>query len=155
MEFIDHIVPVEDTTVLDVLDQALDDLLGHPANGRISVSVPSEHHAAYAEATTYLTRINSTGALRSDDFDLDYVLTRARLAPPGARLQALREGAVTLARDRRAGVADTLAVTSALTWLEAGISLGPRRFFLMDGEWYEAGSAYVDECRAAVAALGA
>ncbi|WP_328976062.1 TIGR04141 family sporadically distributed protein [Streptomyces canus] len=153
LEFVDHLAPVEDTTTLEALDQALDDLLGHPSDGRISVSVPSEHHAAYAEATTYVTRINSSGALRSDDFDPGYVLTRARLAPPGERLRALREGTVTLARDRRAGVADTLAVTSALTWLEAGMSLGSRRFFLMEGEWYEAGAAYVDECRAAVAAL--
>ncbi|WP_327224133.1 TIGR04141 family sporadically distributed protein [Streptomyces platensis] len=153
LEFVDHIAPVEDTTTLDVLDQALDDLLGHPADGRISVSVPSEHHAAYAEATTYVTRINSSGALRSDDFDPEYVLTRARLTQPGERLRALREGTVTLARDRRAGVVDMLAVTSALTWLEAAVSVGSGRFFLMDGEWYEAGSAYVDECRAAVAAL--
>ncbi|MFJ5995459.1 TIGR04141 family sporadically distributed protein [Streptomyces sp. NPDC092370] len=153
LEFVDHIAPVEDTATLDVLDQALDDLLGRPADGRISVSVPSEHHAAYTEATTYVTRINSPGALRSDDFDPDYVLTRARLTPPGERLRALREGTVTLARDRRAGVADTLAVTSALTWLEAAVSVGSGRYFLMDGEWYEAGSAYVDECRAAVAAL--
>ncbi|MFM9695488.1 TIGR04141 family sporadically distributed protein [Streptomyces europaeiscabiei] len=109
---------------------------------------------AYAEATTYMTQINSSnGALRSDDFDLGYVLTRARLAQPGQRLKALREGTVTLARDRRAGAAGTLGVTSALTWLETGVSLGPRRFFLMDGEWYEAGAAYVEECRAAVRAL--
>lgn len=153
LEFVDHIVPLEDATILDVLGQALDDLLGLPADGRISVSVPSGHHAAYAEATTYVTRINSPGALRSDDFDPGYVLTRARLAPPGERLKVLREGTVALARDRRAGMVDTLAVTSALAWLEAGISLGSRRFFLMDGEWYEAGSAYVDECRAAVTAL--
>jgi uncharacterized protein (TIGR04141 family) len=153
LEFVDHIAPVEDTTTLDVLNQGLDDLLGRPADGRISVSVPSEHHAAYAEATTYVTRINSSGALRSDDFEPDYVLTRARLTPPGERLRALREGTVTLARGRRAGVADTLAVTSALTWLEAAVSVGSGRFFLMEGEWYEAGSGYVDECRAAVATL--
>ncbi|WP_258055883.1 TIGR04141 family sporadically distributed protein [Streptomyces sp. Ru62] len=153
LEFVDHIVPVSDTRTVDTLDQALDDRLGRPADGLISVSVPSEHHEAYAEATTYLTRINSTGALRSDEFDLGYVLTRARLAPRGRRLRALREGTVTLARDRRAGAADTLAVTSALTWLETGVSLGSRRFFLMDGEWYEAGAAYTEECRVTVSAL--
>ncbi|MDX3542471.1 TIGR04141 family sporadically distributed protein [Streptomyces europaeiscabiei] len=154
LEFVDHIVPVSAPTTLDALDEALDDRLGRPADGSISVCVPSEHHMAYAEATTYMTQINSSnGALRSDDFDLGYVLTRARLAQPGQRLKALREGAVTLARDRRARATDTLAVTSALTWLETGVSLGPRRFFLMDGEWYEAGAAYVEECRAAVRAL--
>ncbi|MFD7232476.1 TIGR04141 family sporadically distributed protein [Streptomyces sp. NPDC059881] len=153
LEFVDHIVPVEDATTLHALDRTLDDRLGLPAAGHVSVSVPPEHLAAYVEATTYVTQINSTGSLRSDDFDLGYVLARARLAQPGRRLKALREGTVTLARDRRAGMTDTLAVTSALTWLEAGISLDSRRFFLMEGEWYEAGSAYVDECRAAVTAL--
>ncbi|MGW7382929.1 TIGR04141 family sporadically distributed protein [Streptomyces sp. NPDC054794] len=153
LEFVDHIVPVGDATTLDALDQALDDRLGRPADGRISIAVPSEHHAAYTEATTYMTQINSSGALRSSDFDLGYVLTRARLAPPGRRLKALREGTVTLARDRGARAVDTLAVTSALSWLEAGISLGSRRFFLMDGEWYEAGAAYVEECQATVRAL--
>ncbi|MBZ9638969.1 TIGR04141 family sporadically distributed protein [Streptomyces sp. PSKA30] len=69
-EFVDHIVPVSDTTTLDALDRALDDRLGRPVNGRISVSVPSGHHVAYAETTTYMTQINSPGALRSDDFDL-------------------------------------------------------------------------------------
>ncbi|RPE44393.1 uncharacterized protein (TIGR04141 family) [Streptomyces sp. Ag109_O5-1] len=153
LEFVDHIVPVSDTSTLDALDKALDGRLGRPAEGDISVSVPFGHHTAYAEATAYLTQVNSPGALRSEDFDLDYLLTRARLAPPGRRLKALRDGTVTLAKDRRAGTADTLAVTSALTWLETGIPLGARRFFLMDGEWYEAGSAYVEECRATVAAL--
>jgi uncharacterized protein (TIGR04141 family) len=153
LEFVDHIVPVSDTTTVDALDQALDDRLGRPADGLISVSVPSEHHEAYADATTYMTQINSKGALRSDDFDLEYVLTRARLAQPGRRLKALRDGTVTLARDRRAGAADTLTVTSALNWLETCISLDSRRFFLMDGEWYEAGAAYVEECQATVKAL--
>ncbi|GGM86061.1 TIGR04141 family sporadically distributed protein [Streptomyces fuscichromogenes] len=153
LEFVDHIVPVSDTSTLDALDRALDDRLGHPADGDISISVPFGHHTAYTEATTYLTQINSRGALRSEDFDLGYLLTRARLTPPGRRLKALRDGTVTLAKDRGAGTADTLAVTSALTWLETGIPLGARRFFLMEGEWYEAGSAYVEECRATVAAL--
>ncbi|MFF7066655.1 TIGR04141 family sporadically distributed protein [Streptomyces pseudovenezuelae] len=154
LEFVDHIVPVSDPTTLDTLHESLDDRLGRPDEGSFSVCVPSEHHTAYAEATTYTTQINSdNGALLSDDFDLGYVLTRARLAPPGLRLKALREGTVTLARGRRRGIADTLAVTSALTWLEAGMSLGSRRFFLMDGEWYEAGAAYVEECRATVQAL--
>ncbi|MET9100697.1 TIGR04141 family sporadically distributed protein [Streptomyces antibioticus] len=153
LEFVDHIVPVNAPATLDALDEVLDDRLGRPADGSVSAAVPSEHHMAYAEATTYLTQINSPGALRSDDFDLGYVLTRARLAPPGQRLRALREGTVTLAGDRLVRAADTLAVTNALTWLETGVSLGPRRFFLMDGEWYEAGAAYVEECQAAVRAL--
>ncbi len=154
LEFVDHIAPVSDQTVLDALERDLDDRLGRPADGRISASVPSDHYVAYTEATTYMTRINSTDAWRSDDFDLGYVLTRCRLAPPGRRLKVLRDGTVTLAGDhRRAGAVDTLAVTTALSWLEVDTSLDSRRFFLLEGEWYEAGASYVVECRAAVAAL--
>ncbi|MFJ8282497.1 TIGR04141 family sporadically distributed protein [Streptomyces griseoviridis] len=154
LEFVDHIAPVSDPTILDALDETLDDRLGRPHEGSFSVCVPAEHHTAHAEATTYMTQINSdNGALVSDDFDLGYVLTRARLAPPGRRLKALREGTVTLARGHGKRIADTLAVTSALTWLETGVSLGSRRFFLMDGEWYEAGAAYVEECQATLRAL--
>ncbi|MCU4746519.1 MULTISPECIES: TIGR04141 family sporadically distributed protein [unclassified Streptomyces] len=153
LEFIDHIAPVDDPVVLAALEADLDERLGRPADGQISVAVPTEHHAAFTEATTYLTRINSTEARGSDAFDLDYVLGRARLAPPGGRLAVLRAGKVTLARERLAGPADTLAVTSALTWLETVLAIDSRRFFLTEGAWYEAGVAYVEECRAAVAGL--
>ncbi len=153
LEFVDHIMPVKDEPTFTALDQALDELLGHPDDGRVSVSVPSDHHDAYAAATVYRTRINSRDAFESDAFDLHYVLTRARLAHAGERLSVLREGTVTLLRDRYAGAAETLAVTSAVEWLETEIALGPRRFCLMDGEWYEIGSAYLEETAATVAGL--
>ncbi|MDI6408494.1 MULTISPECIES: TIGR04141 family sporadically distributed protein [Streptomyces] len=153
LEFVDHVVPVGDVRTLTVLEQALDDLLGGPADGRVAVSVPGAHHTPHTEATCFLTRINSNDAFRSEEFDLGYVLGRARLAPPGQRVQALREGTVTLARDRRAGVTSTLALTRALDWLETAVAIDSRRFFLMEGEWYEAGSTYVEECAATVAAL--
>ncbi|MFE7511030.1 TIGR04141 family sporadically distributed protein [Streptomyces sp. NPDC057540] len=119
----------------------------------MAVSVPSAHQEAFAEATAYLTRINSRDARHTDGLDLGYVLERARLAPCGRRLAVLREGTVTLARDRRARAVDTLAITDVLSWLEVEISLGSRRFFLLDREWYEVGATYVEESRAAVAAL--
>ncbi|WP_301124600.1 TIGR04141 family sporadically distributed protein [Streptomyces cacaoi] len=153
LEFVDHVVPVSDFATLGILDRALDDRLGQPADGQISISVPGEHQAAHAEATTYFTQINSREAYESEDFCLDYVLSRARVAPSGQRLKVLREGTVTLARDRWKRATDTLAVTRAVNWLETGIPIGSRRFFLMEGEWYEAGSAYVEECAATVAAL--
>ncbi|WP_414167764.1 TIGR04141 family sporadically distributed protein [Streptoverticillium reticulum] len=153
LEFVDHIVPVKDEPTLSALDQALDKMLGRPADGRIAVSVPSDHHDAYAAATAYRTRINSTGAFDSDAFDLDYALTRARLARPGERLDVLREGTVTLLRDRYMGPTEVLAVTSAVVWLETEISLGSRRFCLMDGEWYEIGAAYLEETANVVAGL--
>jgi uncharacterized protein (TIGR04141 family) len=119
------------------LERTLDGRLGGPAD------VPSDARPAHAEATTYLTRIDKTGELRTDDFDLGYVLTRVRLVPSGRRVTALCEGTVTLARDPQARTVDTLAVTSALNRLEAATSLGPRRFFLLDGGWYKAGAVRV------------
>ncbi|MFI9599960.1 TIGR04141 family sporadically distributed protein [Streptomyces sp. NPDC052043] len=153
LEFVDHIVPAKDGPTVAALDQALDEALGRPADGRISVSVPSDHHDAYSTATTYRTRINSVDAFASDAFDLDYVLTRARLARANRRLNALREGTVTLLRDRYAGTSEVLAVTSAMDWLETEMALGSRRFCLMDGEWYEIGAAYLQETAATVAGL--
>ncbi|PVC95184.1 TIGR04141 family sporadically distributed protein [Streptomyces sp. CS147] len=153
LEFVDRIVPVGDPSTLATLERAMDDRLGMRGDARIAVSVPVDLHEVYAEATVCLTRINSDDARHADDFDLGYVLERARLAPAGQRLPALREGTVTLARDRRSKAFHTLAVTDALSWLEVEVSLGPRRFFLLEGEWYEAGAAYVGECRAAVTAL--
>ncbi|MFF3425168.1 TIGR04141 family sporadically distributed protein [Streptomyces sp. NPDC002602] len=153
LEFIDRIAPVGDPSTLEALERTLDDRLGLTGGERIAISVPFDHHEAYTEATTYLTRINSTEARRSDSFDLCYVLERARLAPSGRRLAVLREGTVTLARDRRGSAGEMLAVTNALSWLEAEVSLGPLRFFLLDGEWYEVGATYVEECRAAVTAM--
>ncbi|MFH9367732.1 TIGR04141 family sporadically distributed protein [Streptomyces sp. or20] len=153
LEFVDRIVPVSNPSTLATLERALDGRLGMRGAARIAVSAPADLHEVYGEATTYLTRINSGDARHSDDFDLGYVLERARLAQAGQRLAALREGTVTLARNRGAKAFHTLAVTDALSWLEAEVSLGPRRFFLLEGEWYEAGTAYAEECRAVVTAL--
>ena len=42
---------------------------------------------------------------------------------------------------------DQLGGACAIKWLEASASLGPRRFFLMDGKWYEIGAQYVSGAR--------
>jgi uncharacterized protein (TIGR04141 family) len=46
-----------------------------------------------------------------------------------------------------------LAGGSAIKWLEAEISLGPRRFFLFDGQWYEIDAGYLQTHHAQVARL--
>jgi Family of unknown function (DUF6119) len=38
-------------------------------------------------------------------------------------------------------------------WLEASVALGSRRFFLMDGDWFEIGSDYVRASREAIGRL--
>lgn len=147
LEFVDHIVPVTDAVTRAGLDAALDRLLGAPPDGRISFSVPFDLHHTYAEATAYRTRIGSTDAFLSDAFDLSYVLTRARICRAGARLAALRDGTVTLHRDSSPRCSVPLAITHALDWLQADISLGSRKYCLLDGDWYELGAGYLDSVR--------
>ncbi|MFF1692075.1 TIGR04141 family sporadically distributed protein [Streptomyces sp. NPDC058257] len=147
LEFVDHIVPVTDAVTRAGLDAALDRLLGAPPDGRISFSVPLDLHDTSAEATAYRTRIGSIDAFLSDAFDLSYVLTRARICRPGTRLAALRDGTVTLHRDPSPRYAVPLATTHALDWVQADVSLGSRKYCLLDGDWYELGAGYIDSVR--------
>ncbi|WP_372344167.1 TIGR04141 family sporadically distributed protein [Streptomyces sp. KL116D] len=153
LEFVDHIVPITDATILTALETALDRHLAGPADGRISYSVPLGLHNEYAEATAYRTRIGSAEAFRSHRFDLDYILTRTRVQRSGERLTALRNGTVTLHRDSSPRSSEPLATTRALDWLQADISLGARKFCLLDGDWYELGARYLDSVRAGLERL--
>lgn len=153
LEFVEHIVPVKDEATLTRLEQALDDLLGAPPDGRLAMTVPVDQWDDHALARSFHVRIASREAGRSDEFDLGYLLHRARLQPSGQRVEALRRGTVTLHRHHRAAPQDQLSSTQALRWLEAGISLGAHRFCLLEGDWYEIGAEYLDAARSTVARL--
>jgi uncharacterized protein (TIGR04141 family) len=148
LEFVEHVVPVDDPRLLTRLEAALDDLLGQRQDGRISVAVPADHWDDYTTARAFRARINSDAAGRStDDFDLDYVLCRARVQRAGTRVTALRDGTITLYRHSRADRADEIWTSSALRWIEAEVSLDWRRFFLMDEHWYEIDQEYLKAIR--------
>ncbi len=148
LEFVEHVVPVGDPGLVARLEAILDDLLGQEPDGRISVSVPADHWDDYMAARAFRARINSDAADRStDDFDLEYVLCRARIQRAGSRVAALREGTVTLYRHDRADRADEIWTSSALRWIEAEVFLGSRRFFLMDEHWYEIDQEYLKAIR--------
>ncbi|MEU1782417.1 TIGR04141 family sporadically distributed protein [Streptomyces abikoensis] len=148
LEFVEHVVPVDDPSVLTLLEAALDDLLGREPDGSISAAVPADHWDDYTASRAFRARINSDAAGRStDDFDLDYVLSRARVQRAGSRVAALREGTVTLYRHSRAARADEIWASGALRWIEAEVSLESRRFFLMDERWYEADQEYLKSIR--------
>jgi uncharacterized protein (TIGR04141 family) len=66
----------------------------------------------------------------------------------GERVKTLRCGHVSL-NDDEAGK-EVLACASADKWLEANVSYGTRRFFLMDGDWFEIGADYVRASRDAI-----
>ncbi|GGW62049.1 hypothetical protein GCM10010503_44080 [Streptomyces lucensis JCM 4490] len=154
LEFVEHVVPVDDPSLLTSLEAALDDLLGREPDGSISAAVPADHWDDYTASRAFRARINSDTAGRStDDFNLDYVLSRARVQRPGSRVAALREGTVTLYRHSRADRADEIWASGALRWIEAEVSLGSRRFFLMDEHWYEIDQGYLQTIRTHVERL--
>lgn len=69
----------------------------------------------------------------------------------GELVKVLRCGQVFLNGDE-AGK-EVLASARADKWLEADVSVGARRFFLMDGDWFEIGADYVRASRDAISRL--
>ena len=63
----------------------------------------------------------------TDDIDLDYVLSRARVQRDGTCVAALREGTVTLYQHSCADRADEIWTSSALRWIEVEVLLDSRR----------------------------
>jgi uncharacterized protein (TIGR04141 family) len=154
LEFVEHVVPVDDPTLLTRLEAALDDLLGEEPDGRISAAVPADHWDDYTAARALRARIASDAAGRStDDFDLDYILCRARIQRAGSRVAALRSGTVTLYRHSRADRTDEIWASTALRWIEAEVSLDSHRFFLMDEHWYGIDQEYLKTIRSHVERL--
>ncbi|RLL68725.1 DUF6119 family protein [Streptomyces sp. Z26] len=153
LEFVEHITPVRDAATLKLLDAALDTALGEPADDRIVSAVPAEIWQPYQMASMFRITVNSSEPGHRDDFDLSYLLNRARVQRHGMRLGALRAGTVTGYRYPHRGGREQLFTTSALRWIEAQISLESRRFCLTDGEWYELGARFVDQIRATIARL--
>ncbi|MFF1655755.1 TIGR04141 family sporadically distributed protein [Streptomyces sp. NPDC058255] len=153
LEFVEHIVPVKDDDLITRLEERLDDMLGEQPDGRIAVAVPSDHWDAYGVAQAFATKVHSKDAYLTDDFSLEYVLNRARVQRPGTRFAALRDGTVTLYTHTRAEKGDIIWTSSVLRWIEAEVALGVRRFFLLDGQWYEIGEAYLEAIRAQVERL--
>ncbi len=148
LEFVEHVVPVDDPSLVTRLEAVLDDLLGQEPDGRISVAVPADHWHDYTATRAFRAKINSDVAGRStDDFDLDYILCRARVQRAGMRVTALREGFVTLYGHSRADRVDEIWMSSALRWIEAEVSLDAHRFFLMDEHWYEIDQEYLKAIR--------
>lgn len=153
LTFVEHIMPVKDDSLIAQLEDAFDDLLGRPDEGRVVAAVPADRWEDYLAARATLVRINSREGRVSADFDLAYLLDRLRTQRTGSRVAALRGGRVVLYDDSRARSGDTLWSSSAIRWVEADVALGERRFFLLDADWYEIGPAYLRSIRSNVERL--
>ncbi|WP_326801002.1 TIGR04141 family sporadically distributed protein [Streptomyces sp. NBC_01788] len=153
LEFVEHIVPIKDDDLVTRLEERLDDMLGEKPDGRIAVAVPSDHWDDYAAARAFATKVNRSEPHLTDDFSLAYVLNRARVHRPGRRFAALRDGMVTLYSHPRAAKDDVIWTSHVLRWIEAEVALGDRRYFVLDGQWYEIGEAYLEAIRSQVERL--
>lgn len=153
LAFVEHIKPVTAPALRKTLDEQLDTILGQPTVDSICSAIPTEQIDDYSHAVTYAIKIGDCSPFSTDTFDLDYFLTRARIIKPGQRIEALRRGTVALYSRERASAMDHLSTTSALKWIEALVSLGARRFYCLDGAWYELGAAYLRALRETVTPL--
>ncbi|MFI2199709.1 TIGR04141 family sporadically distributed protein [Streptomyces sp. NPDC020192] len=153
LEFVEHIVPVKDDSLVTRLEERLDDMLGEPPDGRVAVAVPFDHWDDYGAAQAFAIKVRSKDAYLADDFSLEYVLNRARVQRAGTRFAAFRDGNVTLYAHTRAEKSDVIWTSNVLRWIEAEVALGARRFFLLDGQWYEIGEVYLEAIRSQVERL--
>jgi uncharacterized protein (TIGR04141 family) len=93
--------------------------------------------------------VNAVGTGRPvprERLELEYFLQRTRPRRAGTRVEALRKGRVLMNADDDG--TEVLASTRADRWLEASLSDEEgRKFFYMDGTWYEIGDQYVRTSR--------
>jgi len=154
--FVEHVQPVADPATLTALHGEFEALLAWDdadlAAEYLVPVVPGSVVKHYHEAGSITVKIGSArftvphGALRLDD-----ILRRTCVQDDGTRLAALQKGRVSLNSDEDGR--QVLACADSDHWLEANLSLGSRRFVLLDGEWFEIGAEYVRTSRDAIARL--
>jgi uncharacterized protein (TIGR04141 family) len=154
--FVEHVQPVTDPDTLAALSGELEALLAWDdadlAAEYLVPVVPGSVLKHYHEARSITVKIGSVSTtVPHGTLKLDDILRRTRLQGDGARLAALQKGRVALNSDEDGR--QVLACADADHWLEASLSLGPRRFVLLDGEWFEIGADYVRTSRDAIAHL--
>ncbi|WP_188196120.1 TIGR04141 family sporadically distributed protein [Nonomuraea sp. SYSU D8015] len=140
LEFVDHIRPIADPALVARLDAGLDDVLGRPDAAELICVVPTDCLPGYAQARRFEVKIGSAPQ-RVDELDVGLIRFRALVQAPERRVQALRKGKIRMFRDD----ACTFEVGSAtaIKWLEVVLTVDERRYFLLDGEWYEIDPAYL------------
>lgn len=154
LEFIEYIQPVTDADTKAVLDDELEKLLAAPGADdceRLVPVVPTSVLQYFGQAHTFTIKIGHAKAALAPSLELEDILRRTRVQRDGERVKMLRSGHVAL-NDDEAGK-EVLASTSADKWLEANVSYGARRFFLMDGDWFEIGADYLRSSRDAISRL--
>ncbi len=154
LEFIEYVQPVTDADTKAVLDDELEKLLattGTDACERLIPVVPTSVLQHFGQAHTFTIKIGHGRADLSPSLQLEDIIRRTRVQRDGERVRTLRRGQVSLNGDE-AGK-EVLASANADKWLEANVSVDARRFFLMDGDWFEIGADYARASRDAISRL--
>jgi uncharacterized protein (TIGR04141 family) len=150
LEFVEHIQPTRDPKTLAELDARLDALLGDDgAAGELAPVVPTSALDDSRWACTFAIRIGTARPVLVHSLEVAHFRQRTRLQPAGRRVAALRNGQVRMFSDEEGR--ELLSGASAVKWLEATASVESRRFFLLDGQWYEIGADYARAARAEIA----
>ena len=153
LAFIDYIQPVANTGKKKELDEGLDELLGtKDADGRIVPVVPVSALDHFSAAHSFTLNIGPGRPIPRDRLELEYFLQRTRPRLAGTRVDTLRKGHVLMNADDDG--TEVLACARADRWLEASLSDAEgRKFFYMDGTWYEIGDQYVRTSRDEISRL--
>lgn len=154
LAFVDWIQPVADALLIAGLDAELEELLAGTADAvaeRLVPVVPTQVLDYHGQAHSFTVQIGRARPVIVPALEMDCFLRRTRLQRPGERVKALRSGRVYLNVDRDGD--DVLDSAPAIKWLEASVAMGPERYFLMDGEWFEIGADYVRTSREVIGRL--
>jgi uncharacterized protein (TIGR04141 family) len=154
LEFIEYIQPVADAALESVLDGELEKALAGAvtdAEEPLVPVVPPSMLEFFGRAHSLTLKIGYGRRDPVPSLELSDILRAARSQRAGERVKALRSGRIYLNADARGE--DVLGSARADKWLEANVSVGTRRFFLLDGEWFEIGADYVRASRDAIAPL--
>jgi uncharacterized protein (TIGR04141 family) len=151
--FIDYIQPIASTQKKAELDAQFDGLLGNSdGGGRVVPVVPVPALDDLSAAHSFTLEIGLGTPPPRDQLELRYFLQRTFPMRAGTRMAALRRGYVRMNADDDG--AEVVARIRADRWLEAHVAdADGRRFFYMDGNWYEIGDQYVQASRHEIARL--
>ncbi|MGW0801816.1 DUF6119 family protein [Nonomuraea sp. NPDC002799] len=140
-ELLEAIQPVADEELCERLDALLDEGLRENGDIRLQLVIPADLGERRHDCRSYLIKVGSAAVVR-EELDLADLRWRCKVQYRRTPVAALREGRIEMCSDGEG--TQSIGRTSAIRWIEATVSIGPRIYQLSDGEWYECGTVYLD-----------
>lgn len=152
LEFVDYIHPIREVATRAELEAEFGKILrGSDTSAAVVPVVPTALVNEFRYARSFRVKIGGASPRLVSELEAGLFLRRTRLQIPGQEVSALRDGNVRMFADDEGG--GFIGGGSAIKWLEANVSLGAHRFFLLDGEWYEIDAHYLEIHHAQVSRL--